>query len=289
MFKEIIRLLRPPHWIKNGFVFVPLVFSKNLGNVNLIKISLLAFVAFSLVSSLVYIFNDIFDKDADRNHPIKKNRPIAKGTVTVRQASLIIASLIVLIVLILYQLPTSFGYVVILYLAINIAYSAKLKEIVLLDIFIIAMGFMLRVIAGGYAISVELSDWLILTTLFLSLFLGVMKRRSELNYDVADIQTRKVLQFYSKKFVDQIAAISAGGVIICYSLYTVAERTESYFRSNMIVYTTVFVIYGIFRYMYLVYENNKGEDPTQVLLKDIPMLINMLLYSLSIIFIAYYH
>ena len=287
MIRDYIKILRVSHWIKNLFVFVPLVFSKTLTDFNNLLMALGAFLSFSLASSIVYIVNDIFDMEADKNHPQKKFRPIAAGRVTKPNAFFVAVILFALLVIV--SIHFSFLFLLSLgtYLVINILYSIKLKEIVILDIFIIASGFTLRVFGGALAIDVYISNWLILTTLFLSLFLAVMKRRSELNINNTQSTTRKVLEYYSNNFIDQISSITAGGVIICYALYSVSERTEIFFNSDIFIYTTIFVIFGIFRYMFLVYHKNKGEDPTREIISDIPMIVNIILYTLTIIFIAY--
>ncbi|MBU1101057.1 MAG: decaprenyl-phosphate phosphoribosyltransferase [Bacteroidetes bacterium] len=288
MFRDFTKLIRVSHWVKNTFVFVPLIFSKSLDDGNKILLSGLAFVSFSLASSIVYIFNDIIDRDADKNHPVKKNRPIASGKFSLSFAYFLIALLLVLVSSSLMLANKLFTIIVLLYIVINILYSIKLKHIVILDIMIIAAGFILRVIGGAFIIEVYISNWLILTTLFLSLFLAVMKRRSELNISFENIDTRKVLEDYSYSFIDQIGTISAGAVIICYAIYTVAERTVSYFNSESLIYTTIFVIFGIFRYMYIVYHKNKGEDPTKEIVKDIPIIVNVVLYTVSIVILMYF-
>lgn len=287
MFRSIIKLIRVSHWVKNSFVFVPLIFSKSLDDINKILISLIAFIVFSFASSIVYIFNDIIDREADRKHPVKQNRPIASGKVSVKSALIIMLFLIFAEILILTSCNSLFSLVILLYIIINVLYTLKFKHIVILDIMIIAAGFILRVIGGAVVIEVYISNWLILTTLFLSLFLAVMKRRSELNISFEGLDTRKVLEDYSHGFIDQIATISAGAVIICYALYTVAVRTVNYFGTEALIYTTVFVIFGIFRYMFIVYHKNKGEDPTKEIVKDLPIIINMALYILTIVLLMY--
>jgi 4-hydroxybenzoate polyprenyltransferase len=287
MIREYIKILRVSHWIKNLFVFVPLIFSKTLTDFNNLLMALGAFLSFSLASSIVYIINDICDIEADKNHPQKKFRPIAAGRVSKPNALFVVVILLALLVFVSIHFSFLFLVSIGTYLVINILYSLKLKEIVILDIFIIASGFTLRVFGGALAIDVYISNWLILTTLFLSLFLAVMKRRSELNINNAQTNTRKVLEYYSNNFIDQISSITAGGVIICYALYSVSERTEIFFNSDLFIYTTIFVIFGIFRYMFLVYHKNKGEDPTREIISDIPMIVNIILYTLTIIFIAY--
>ncbi len=285
---EIIKLIRVPQWVKNLFVFIPVVYSRNLFQTDYLIISIIAFVIFCLLSSTVYVINDIVDAEADRHHPVKKNRPIASGKISDKKGILIAIVLFVLSVAFSLYTNTNFKIFAILFLLINIYYSFRLKHIVLLDIFSIAAGFMIRVTAGALVISVEISSWLILTTMFLSLFLAVMKRRSEI-YIAGDEQnsTRKVLEDYSTNFIDQMATIAAAGVIISYALYTVSERTVTVFQTEHLIYTTPFVVYGIFRYMFLVLNHNKGENTTEIMVTDVSMITNIILYSLTTIIIVY--
>ncbi len=286
MAGNILRLIRVKHWVKNGFVFVPLVFSKNLLNWELFLESLIAFFAFSLASSIVYIINDVRDVESDRAHTKKRNRPIASGEISIKVGYSIIFALVILLVVVSYFLPKSFNLILAAYIVLNIAYTFILKKIVLLDLISIAAGFMLRVLGGAYAIDVRISTWLILTTLFVSLFLAVMKRRSEIESQ-GDNGTREVLESYTIKFIDQISSITAAAVIICYALYSVSERTIHYFHTEYLVYTTIFVIYGIFRYLYLVHNMQKGEDTSDIIFTDMPTLINLILYGATVIYIVY--
>jgi 4-hydroxybenzoate polyprenyltransferase len=184
-------------------------------------------------------------------------------------------------------LNTKFKIAVLTYFVINLLYSFFLKKIVLLDIFFIAFGFMIRIIAGGWVIDVYISSWLILTTLFLSLFLAVTKRRSELAIIDNNSNTRKVLSDYSINFADQMATISAAGTVISYALYTVSDRTKELFNTENLIFTTPFVVYGIFRYLYLVHKKNLGENPTYVITSDVPMIINIIFWILASIAIIY--
>ena len=286
---KYIKLVRVPQWIKNLFVFVPLLFSQHIFNKGYFLPVLSAFMMFCLVSSIVYIFNDIVDIEADRAHPTKKDRPLPAGTISIHNAVITIIIFAVMVALFLPALNIKFRIFLLSYFILNIFYTFIFKHIVLLDIFSIAAGFMLRIMAGAFVISVEVSSWLILTTMFISLFLGVMKRRSELILinDETNKNTRKVLASYSLDFTDQMATIAAAGVIICYALYTVSERTIKIFNTDNMIYTTPFVVFGIFRYMFLVYMNKKGENTVEIMLTDIPMIINVVLYIVAIIFIIY--
>lgn len=285
-----IKLLRIRQWIKNVFVFVPLVFSKLLFSPEHFLTALLGFFAFCLTSSSVYIINDLFDVELDRIHPKKKLRPIASGAISKFSALITFAVLIFAVAFITRWLDNAFILVLGCYIVINILYSIKLKHLVIIDIMTIAAGFMLRVLAGGFVISVYISSWLILTTLFVSLFLAIMKRRSELNLHLSDNLhvTRKVLAEYTVSFTEQMASISAAGVIICYALYSVSERTINYLHNEYLVYTTIFVVFGIFRFMYLVYKKSQGENATEMLVTDVPMIVNAILYTITTVIIVYH-
>ena len=289
MFTQILKLIRIPQWIKNFFVFVPLVFSLNLFKGDYFLTSFTGFLAFCLTSGIVYIINDIADVEADRAHPKKKNRPIASGRISPGQGiviSIIFAGGVAGLCL---NVSTSFIFLLMLFFLINVLYSIKLKHMVLLDIFSIAAGFLIRVLAGAVIISVTISSWLVLTTMFISLFLAVMKRHSELEIltENSNVETRKVLAFYSLNFADQLATVAAAGVIICYALYTVSERTISVFNTENLIYTTPFVVFGIFRYMYLVYMNKQGENTTQILLTDLQLMVTVILYGTVTLLIIY--
>jgi 4-hydroxybenzoate polyprenyltransferase len=290
MIKKTLRLLRPLQWLKNGFVFAPLIFSKHLMDSDYGISALFAFSAFCLASSLVYIINDIADKESDTLHPVKKFRPIASGEISVI-AALMIASVVGIAALgISLQLPNEFLYIILLYIALQVAYSFKLKKVVILDIFIIAAGFMLRVFAGAMAIQVTISHWIVITTLFLSLFLAISKRRSELVLITKhNIESpRRVLKEYSIPFLDSLLIISTTGMALSYSLYTMAEKTIAVFGSEYLIFTTIFVLFGIFRYLFLVLVKDDGENPTQILVKDPPMSVNLILWLITCIAIIYF-
>ena len=284
MIRNYLTLFRIPQWIKNSFVFVPLLFSLNLFNTDLLFITLAALAVFCLTSSIIYIINDISDIEADKAHPVKKLRPLAAGTISVKQAyiSLFLLSLPVLISLPFFTLK--FSILILSFFLLNLFYSISFKHIVLLDI-------LLRVIGGAYAIEVEISSWLIFTTMFLSLFLAAMKRYSELRLTLDNANnsatTRKVLKDYSTRLARQISTVAASTVIICYALYTVSERTVKIFGNENLIYTTPFVVFGIFRYMYLVYITQEGENTTQIMIKDIPMILTLSLYILTAVLIIY--
>ncbi len=287
MFREYIKLLRISHWLKNLFVFVPLLFSKHLLDPDYFLKVILGFIAFSLISSMVYVFNDIIDRDYDRRHPIKNKRPLATGKISLQTAYFLIGTLFTTVLILSFYLNLLFNAALLTYVVINILYTLKLKRIVIIDIFTIALGFMLRILGGAFVIDVYISSWLLLTTLFISLFLAVMKRKSEISLQIENFSTREVLGDYSPDFINQISTISSSGVVISYALYSVSKRTTEYFDTENLIYTTIFVLFGILRYMFLVYQRNKGENAIEVILSDKPMLINIVLYIISVTMIIY--
>ncbi|HCY77948.1 MAG TPA: decaprenyl-phosphate phosphoribosyltransferase [Ignavibacteriales bacterium] len=289
MFKNYFQLLRVPQWIKNLFVFIPLLFSLHLFESEYFLLTFKAFIIFCLASSFIYIVNDIIDIKADSAHPQKKFRPLPSGKISIKSAWLTAVLIFVLLILLSLISPLEFIYFLAGFISLNILYSMYFKHIVILDIFSIAAGFSIRVLAGAAIIDVPVSSWLILTTMFISLFLGVMKRHSELEQitELERTPTRKVLAEYSLTFTNQIATVAAAGVIICYALYTVSQRTVSVFGTENLIYTTPFVVFGIFRFMYLEYLNQKGENTTQIMLTDVPMIVTVLLYGIATILIVY--
>lgn len=289
MFLNYLKLVRVPQWIKNLFVFVPLLFSQHLFDNDYFLTTLLAFVAFCFASSLIYVINDIIDIEADKAHPTKKNRPLPAGIISKTNALFVVVSLAILLLILLPQFNKEFIYFVVSFIVLNILYSFWLKHIVILDVFSIAAGFAIRVLAGAVVISVPISSWLILTTMFISLFLGVMKRHSELILveESVDAPSRKVLSQYSLNFADQMATVAAAGVIICYALYTVSERTVAIFGTENLIYTTPFVVYGIFRFMYLEYISKKGDNTTKIVFTDVQIIITVLVYTISTVLIIY--
>ncbi len=287
--KAYLKLLRPRQWVKNMFVFLPLTFAKELFQFAAAYESIKAFAAFSLVASAVYVVNDIADIKADRAHPLKRLRPIAAGTVSIVGGNILVGVLFAVTAFVVAGMDIRFVLILLGYFLMNLAYSFKLKNVVLVDVFVIAAGFMMRVIGGAYAIPVEVSSWLVLCTLFISLFLGFAKRRSELVLAKDDsFVERKVLELYRVPFLDQMLTIGAAGTVISYALYTVAPRTLQAFGTDKLIYTTVFVIYGIFRYLFLVHTTNSTDNPTIAVTSDWPILITAFLWVLSCISLIYF-
>ena len=279
------------------FVFPALVFSQHLLELPYLTLAVRAFFAFSFTASFVYIVNDIADVERDRLHPKKKYRPIASGEIRPSEAWLIAAAVLGIVVLLLIGLDWRFVLAVTTYLVMNLAYSYFLKEVVLIDVFVIAIGFMLRVVGGALVIGVPRSPWLLLTTMFLSLFLGIAKRRGELvavrkreadtSSEGTVYHTRKVLEHYSVEFAEQMTTISAAGFVISYALYTVSDRTVKVFNTENLILTTPFVLYGVFRYLYLLHKKDLGESSTDIVLSDIPTIINFIAYAIAMLIVIY--
>ena len=284
----IIVSMRPGQWVKNLFIFAGLIFSGDLVHHEvLIRVSN-GFILFSLVASSIYIFNDINDLEFDRAHPQKKNRPVAVGLLSVpgAYAGAFVLALTGLIGAL--TLDWMFFAILLCYLIINVAYTIIIKKMAILDIMCIASGFVLRVLAGTELAEVMPSDWLILCTIMLSLFLGFSKRRHELATTGTDVLSRrKVLGDYSISFLDQMIAVATACTVMSYALYTLSPQTVSRFGTRNLVFSIPFVIYGIYRYLYLIHQKNMGGNPTRELVSDIPLLINALLWALLVVLIIY--
>jgi 4-hydroxybenzoate polyprenyltransferase len=266
---DLLRALRPHQWIKNAFVFAALVFSRNLTNPTLGLRALVIFGAFSLVASSIYLVNDVADYERDRVHPKKRLRPIAAGLVSRRLALIVAALLGPTGLAVGFALDTSAGVVLTTYGVMNLAYSLWLKHIVLLDVFTIALGFLFRVTAGAFAIAVAVSPWLLICTFFIALFLGFCKRRNELESLGDDAaQHRGNLADYSLQFIDKMVAALASMTVMSYALYTIDPRTVAKVGTNALVLTVPLVLFGIFRYLFLVHQRGKGGSPTELVLKD---------------------
>lgn len=294
MNKKIVgylKLLRPSQWLKNAFLFAPLIFSRHLFEFPYLIKTIIAFFGFCLISSISYIINDIVDRESDQLHPIKRNRPLASGAVGIYEASTIIVFLGLVLIIFIPILTRNYWLIIVLYAIFNLAYSFWLKNIILVDVFIIAAGFMLRVLAGVFAIDVVISPWLVLCTLFVSVFLAISKRRGELILSLStdSYQTRPVLKLYDVQFIDQIMTVAASGMAISYALYTVAERTIKIFGTENLIFTTVFVLFGVFRYIFLMRNKKTDDNPMHLLLSDLPLSINILLWFLACVVIIYFN
>lgn len=276
--------LRPKQWSKNLLIFAALLFSFEMINANTVLHTILGFIVFCLVSGCVYILNDYVDREADRNHPEKQHRPMASGALHPQLALIFGGILLITSLLASYQLNPLFTVLLVVYFALNVSYSFALKHVVIIDIMIIAAGFVLRAIAGGLVIRVPLTPWFLICTLLLSLFLAIGKRRQELFLLENDKgMHRKVLDKYSFALLDQLNTIVTTATIISYSLFTFTSG-----RTVHLMWTIPLVIYGMFRYLYLIHIENKGGSPDRVLFEDKHILITVILYVVSVVCILAY-
>lgn len=285
----IFAALRPKQWIKNLFIFLPLIFGKKLFIFPVNLKSLLAFILFSLAASVAYLINDIIDIQKDKLHPIKCLRPIASAKVSIKQATVVAFMLSILSIVLSFMLDIYFGSIVVIYLVLNFVYSKILKDLVIIDVFCIGGFFLLRIAAGATVTGVELSHWIIIMTTLLALFLGFTKRRQELILlkSIA-IHHRSVLTKYSLYFIDQIIAVITSSIVIAYMLYAVDVRTIEEFGTNHLIFSAIFVYYGIFRYLYLIHKLHSEEDPTHILLSDRAMQINIALWLIVCVIVIYF-
>jgi len=272
--KQMVKLCRPKQWIKNGFVFAAIVFSGHLFNIFDILNTIGAFFLFSFISSTIYIINDIADVEEDRNHPKKKLRPIASGRVSLNQARLLAIFLLIVVGMGSLLLDIRLSLILLCYFVVNILYCFKLKKLMLIDVMTIAFGFILRVLAGAVAINVQISSWLLVCTGLLSLYLGFGKRKNELIVLMDKSSShRETLKHYSLEYLNRILLVVLGLTIMTYILYTI-NGTQ---YKNMI-FTIPFVLYGTFRYEYLIINKNSGGSPEDTFLEDKPFLINVVLW-----------
>lgn len=281
--------LRPQQWVKNFFIFLPLVFGKKLAVFPYNANTLLAFFAFSLASSAAYLINDIIDVDKDRLHPTKCLRPIASGKIKIKDAYLMAFILACISVLLSFAIKPCLGYLVMFYLMANILYSKVLKKIVLVDTFCIGGFFLIRIAVGSMASDVVMSHWIIFMTFLLALFLGLNKRRQELSLLGKKMaRHRSVLLEYSEYFIDQMISVIISSIVVVYMLYTIDARTVKEFGTDHFIYTVPFVYYGIFRYLYIIHKLRKDGDPTRILFFDKSMQINLALWLIVCIGIIYF-
>jgi 4-hydroxybenzoate polyprenyltransferase len=284
----LLASLRPKQWPKNLLVFAGLVFSLNLFNPTDFLLSLGGFVAFCLLSGTVYLVNDLADVENDRLHPLKRLRPIASGRLKPGAAK--VAAVIAGAVALAggFVLNWRFGVVGLAYLVLELAYSFKLKHIVVLDVMAVAAGFALRAVAGTVLVHVTLSSWLFVVTILFALFISLAKRRHELITLVnGGSGHRAVLENYSEQLLDQMMAVATSATVIAYCLYTIAPETIAKFGTHSLMLTVPFVLYAIYRYLYLVYRKEMGGAPEQALLGDWPLLVDVLLWMAGVVAIIY--
>jgi len=285
----LIRSMRPQQWVKNVFIFAPMIFSLNFYPQHIWK-TILAFLLFSLVSSCIYIFNDCFDKDKDKLHPQKRFRPIASELLSIKGA--ISAAILILLIslTVIYIFNVYFFYIALIYLIMNIAYSSFLKKIVILDVMVIAVGFVLRVQIGAVINDLQPSTWILVITFLLAIFLGLIKRRQEwiriseaLNNGSLEFETRGTLKKYNPALLDQLISVTTSTTLISYVIYVINPDIQQKFHTKNLYFTVPFVVFGIFRYLYLTYVKGKGESPAEIIFSDIPFTVNAVIWVLVFI------
>jgi 4-hydroxybenzoate polyprenyltransferase len=284
----VVQSMRPAQWTKNLFVFAAIVFSQKFFSLPLLFKTAGAFLIFCLISGALYIFNDLRDREEDRAHPRKSQRPIARGDLGPSEALTVFLLLGVGGLAAAFFLQRNFFAAVMVYFVLQLAYSLKLKRIVILDIFVIAAGFVIRVVAGGLVIEVPISSWLLICTTLLALLLAMGKRRHELVLlEDRAVDHRAILKEYSAYLLDQMIAVVTASTLIAYCLYTISPETVQKFGTEHLIWTAGFVLYGIFRYLYLVHLKGKGGSPEEMAIQDKPMLLNILLWIGAVILIIY--
>jgi 4-hydroxybenzoate polyprenyltransferase len=288
MMIPLIRLARPTQWVKNGVVLAALIFAGRATQLYQVEVALFAVVIFCLLSSAVYTLNDLVDREKDRRHPLKKNRPIASGQVSVTTATTMLALLLTAGLVGAWLINLGFFITALTYFGLNVAYSFKLKNIVILDAMSIAVGFALRAYAGAFAIGVPASKWLLINALLLALFLAFGKRRHELLL-LEDGATahRSILNKYSPYLLDQLIGVVTASVVVAYMLYTFSPEVHEKLGTRNLFFTIPFVLYGIFRYLYLIHQEKEGGSPTRILVSDKPILIDVVLWLATVIVVLY--
>lgn len=281
MIKNLLISMRPKQWVKNVFIFAPMIFSLHMFQLDFIKRSLLAFFLFSLISGAIYIFNDILDREKDRQHPQKKMRPIAAGLLSATSAGFFAIVLLAGLLLLTAGINREFFYISLFYACLNILYSLFLKSMVIIDIMVIALGFVLRVMIGAAVNHLVLYPWILISTFLLAIFLALIKRRQEL-LKIQDLHagqvTRKTLQSYNLAMLDQMISIATATTLISYIMYALSPDVQQKFHTSKLYYTVPFVIFGIFRYLFLAYARGEGESPADIIYTDIPFTLNILLW-----------
>lgn len=288
MLKKIWISMRPIQWVKNILVFAGLIFSQNFFDSSLFIKSFLGFVLFCTTSSSVYILNDILDLKQDKLHPIKSKRPLASGELSVSSTLSFSLILGIISIVLAFWLQSNFGAVILVYFLLNLFYSLYLKHIVILDVMSVAAGFVLRAVAGALVIQVTISSWLVVCTILLALFLGFSKRRHELVLlENNAANHRRILAEYSPYFLDQMIAVVTASTVVAYAFYTLSPEVMEKLGTKHMILTIPFVLYGIFRYLYLIHQKKEGGRPTRMLLTDKPILINILLWLVAVFLILY--
>jgi 4-hydroxybenzoate polyprenyltransferase len=285
---NLVRSLRPEQWTKNLILFGGLLFGQRLFDLRSVLYATVAFAVFCALSGVVYLLNDVADRDADRRHPLKQHRPIASGALST-SAALAAAGVIGLVALVVaFVLRVQFGFFAAAYLGLLTIYSGPLKHVVIIDVLTIAIGFVLRAAAGAVAIDVPISNWLLFITILGALFLALSKRRHELVL-LADGATshRPILQEYTPYLLDQMISVVTASTLVAYAFYTVSPDTVEKFHTNHLGLTLPFLLYGIFRYLYLVHQKEGGGSPSEMLLNDRPLLVCVALWAFAVALIIY--
>ena len=288
LIPSLVRSLRPSQWTKNLIIFAALIFGERLLDPGSALLASAAFLIFCGLSGVVYLVNDVADREADRGHPIKRHRPIASGALPVRVAVGTAVAILTASLAAAFALSASFGLLAAGYVALLALYSGPLKHIVIIDVLTIAIGFVLRAAAGAVVINVPISPWLYVLTILLALFLALSKRRHELVL-LADRATghRRILEEYSPYLLDQMIAVVTASTIVAYAFYTLSPETVDKFGTDKLVLTLPFPLYGIFRYLYLVHKKEGGGSPADMLLTDRPLLVCVAIWALTVAIIIY--
>ena len=292
MIKSILRLTRPKQWIKNMFVFIPMFFGGELFDLHSVWLAVLTFFAFSLVASSIYCYNDIVDIDADRNHPVKCMRPIASGEVSIRLGYILMTLTFCLGMGILLLLPpevmSQVMAVIVFYYVLNLAYCSKLKQFAILDVCIVAFGFVLRILAGGFACELALSNWIVIMTFLLTLFMSFAKRRDDvLRMNSTGEAPRKNTVRYNLTFINQAITITASVTLVCYIMYCVSPEVSERFDTPYLYLTFVFVLLGLLRYIQIAVVDEKSGDPNKIILRDHFSQIIVVAWLLSFLLMIY--
>ena len=285
---SFVLALRPRQWVKNVFVFAALVFAGRLADPTSVLRVGAAFCVFCVLSSAVYLINDVRDREADRRHPHKRRRPIAAGQISPGTASAASVVLAVGALFAAFRLSSGFGMVAVAYLVLNFGYSFGLKKVVILDVMMVAAGFLMRALAGALVIDVAISRWLVLCTGLLALFLGFVKRRQEITALDGGAATRPILKEYSLPFLDQMIAVVTGATVVAYSLYAFSPEVAQKLGTEHLGLTIPFVLFGIFRYLYLVHQRGVGENPTVVVMTDVPLILDVTLWGAAVVIALYF-
>lgn len=285
---QYLKLLRPKHWAKNLFLFIPLFFFGEIFNGQKLLVVLYGFICFSLLASSIYIINDYMDIEADRSHPTKSKRPLAAGTVSKSTALIIFALLVLTGFGIAYSIDQKFTFILGLYFVLNLAYSFGLKNISILDIFIVSIGFVLRIKAGGAIANIPVSEWLMLMVFLLALFMAIAKRRDDIVLKIASGKDLRIAsKGYNMDFLNTSLALVSAVIIVAYLMYTMDQVTMARFKTYRLYYTSIFVIAGLMRYLQIAYVDNNTGSPTSILYKDRFIQITILLWILSFYVIIY--